>query len=64
MICKTCKIEKPLTEFYKIHCHHIIPYAKDPIQDCDLDNTITVCKECHKWIHTNIDGCKYWDICK
>ncbi len=38
----------------ELHCHHIIPYTKDQIQDCDLDNAITVCKECHKWIHINI----------
>ena len=40
-----------------IHCHHIIPVINDPIISADVDNCITLCKNCHKLAH-KIDGCK------
>lgn len=41
-----------------IHCHHIKPVVNDPIESADVDNCITVCKECHKKIH-KLFGCDY-----
>ena len=40
-----------------LHCHHIKPINEDPICSADIDNCITLCAECHKWIHKNVPGC-------
>lgn len=46
-----------------LHCHHILGYAKHPQLGNDIDNVITLCKECHKKVHSNI-GCRYVDLQK
>jgi len=49
----------------KLHCHHITGVELNPIESADIDNCITLCKDCHKWIHKNIPGCGYNDLrCK
>lgn len=49
----------------KLHCHHIDPKTKNPMFANDMDSCITLCKECHKFIHTEIEGCKYNELsCK
>ena len=45
-----------------LHCHHIDPVISNPIESADMDNCITLCKECHKWCHMNIDGCGYGEL--
>jgi len=40
-----------------LHCHHVKPINEDPICSADIDNCITLCAECHKWIHQNVPGC-------
>ena len=45
-----------------LHCHHIDPVVSNPIESADMDNCITLCKECHKWCHMNIDGCGYGEL--
>lgn len=35
------------------HAHHIAPRSRRPDLKRDLDNGITVCMECHNWIHAN-----------
>jgi len=44
-----------------LHCHHINPVSIDPIESADIDNCITLCKECHKEVHRQ-DGCKYREL--
>lgn len=44
-----------------LHCHHILSYAHNKILSNDLDNVITVCKECHNKIHKT-EGCKYHQL--
>jgi thymidylate synthase (FAD) len=44
-----------------IHCHHIDPVILNPIESADLDNCITLCKKCHKWVHTK-EGCRYFKL--
>jgi len=44
-----------------LHCHHIDPVANNPIESADVDNCITLCKECHKEVH-KLPGCGYNDI--
>lgn len=61
LFCGTSKNDNPNLI---LHCHHILPKASNPINSCDIDNAITVCKECHIWIHTHIEECKYHKICK
>lgn len=45
-----------------LHCHHKFPINEDPIESADIDNCITLCKECHKWVHQNIPGCSYAEL--
>lgn len=40
-----------------LHCHHIKPVSMDPIESADIDNCITLCKECHNKVHRK-EGCK------
>jgi hypothetical protein len=51
--CQKCGSEESL------HCHHIDPKKQNPMFINDMDSCITLCKECHKFVHTKIDGCKY-----
>lgn len=44
-----------------LHCHHIESLKQNPIESCDIDNCITVCKSCHKDIHKQ-KGCRYHDL--
>ncbi len=58
----TCQHEgchKSQAEFpdLKLVCHHIFPLNEDPVGSADIDNCITVCEECHRWIHKNVPGC-------
>lgn len=47
-----------------LHCHHIKGYAQNKMIANDIDNCITLCKECHKEIHKDI-GCRFVDLqCK
>lgn len=44
-----------------LHCHHIIPVKVEPIESADVDNCITLCKECHMIVHS-YDGCRTNEI--
>lgn len=44
-----------------LHCHHITGIEQNPIESADLDNCITFCKKCHKWVHSQA-GCRYVDL--
>lgn len=47
-----------------LHCHHILGYALNRMFANDVNNCITLCKHCHKMIHSRI-GCRYIDlVCK
>jgi exonuclease VII large subunit len=45
----------------QLHCHHIKAVAEDPIESADVDNTITLCKDCHKLVH-KIPGCHRYEL--
>lgn len=46
----------------KLVCHHVFPLNEDPVCSADVDNCITVCVDCHKWIHTHVPGCGYAEL--
>ena len=45
----------------KLHCHHIEGYTQNPLMGNDIDNLITLCKECHNNVH-RLPGCKQNDL--
>jgi len=44
-----------------LHCHHINGYTQNKILANDIDNVITLCKFCHKRVHSEV-GCRYVDL--
>ena len=61
----TCqKCGKSKDEFLDIilHCHHKFPLNEDPVCSADVDNCITLCVDCHKWVHKNVPGCGYGEL--
>ena len=60
--CQKCGKSKEEFLELELHCHHKYPLNEDPIGSADMDNCITLCKECHKWIHMNIPGCGYAEL--
>lgn len=48
----------------ELHCHHIMGVVQNPIESADVDNCITLCKNCHKEVHQQ-KGCSYYELkCK
>lgn len=45
----------------QLHVHHIEGVTQQPRMSNDLENGITLCKECHKYIHSQ-EGCKYYEL--
>ena len=61
-ICQKCgKSKKDIPELV-LHCHHKYPLNEDPVGSADMDNCITFCADCHKWIHMNVPGCGYAEM--
>jgi len=59
--CQRCG--KNINEF-QMHCHHIDPISQNPIESADIDNCMTLCKECHEDVHSRV-GCGYTELkCK
>lgn len=56
--CQKCSASGPTIQ---LHCHHITGIVKNPIESADVDNCITLCKSCHKEVHT-WNGCKYQEL--
>lgn len=44
-----------------LHCHHITGIVLNPIESADVDNCITLCAVCHKWVHSK-EGCRYFEM--
>jgi 5-methylcytosine-specific restriction endonuclease McrA len=57
----SCQICGKTIDEAQLHCHHIEGVEQNPIESADLDNTITLCKKCHKWAHTQ-EGCRYFEL--
>lgn len=61
--CQRCGESKLSNNKLSLHCHHINPKKISPIEESDPDNGITLCKDCHKWVHS-FKGCRYNDLAK
>ena len=59
--CQLCGKRKDQDRSLILHVHHINPVKIDPILQNDVDNCITLCKKCHKKIHSK-KGCRYTDL--
>jgi 5-methylcytosine-specific restriction endonuclease McrA len=57
----TCQKCGATTETAQLHVHHEKSYTLNKIMANDPDNCITLCKECHKWAHSQ-EGCTYNDL--
>ena len=59
--CQKCGRSKDEDINLILHCHHIDPVKNNPIESADMDNCVTLCKECHKEAHRR-KGCRYSDL--
>lgn len=48
--CRKCG-RKP-TGYKALHTHHIKSWKRKPSLRFDQDNIITLCRECHTWVHS------------
>ncbi len=60
--CQKCGKSKEDFPELELHCHHKYPLNEDPVGSADMDNCITLCKDCHHWIHMNVPGCRYAEM--
>jgi 5-methylcytosine-specific restriction endonuclease McrA len=59
--CQRCGV---LITEAELHTHHIEGAVQQPMLAHDIENTITLCKNCHKWVHSQ-EGCTPYDLrCK
>ena len=47
-MCQNCGAERA-----RLHAHHIAPRSRRPDLKYDLNNGITLCSNCHDWVHTH-----------
>jgi 5-methylcytosine-specific restriction endonuclease McrA len=60
----TCQICGKTILEAQLHVHHMDPVAQNPMFQNDMDSCVTLCKDCHKMVHSRI-GCRYVDLrCK
>jgi len=57
----TCQMCGATIETAELHVHHIISYMLNKMLANDPDSCITLCKECHKRVHSQ-KGCRYVDL--
>jgi hypothetical protein len=57
----TCQKCGRTTEEVELHCHHIFPLNESPIESADVENCITLCKNCHKEAH-KLPNCSYHEL--
>ena len=56
-----CQICGNTQKTISLHCHHIEGYTQNPILGNDIENCVTLCKECHKYVH-KLPGCNYFEL--
>ena len=53
--CQVCGRNKSELPPKELHAHHIMPWEKYPELRFDVDNGVTLCKQCHNLVHRS-DG--------
>lgn len=43
-----------------LHVHHIKPWAGNPALRFDMSNVVTLCRECHGWVHSKKNVGREW----
>lgn len=56
--CQRCGVSIADVE---LHAHHIEGAVQQPMLANDIENTITLCKSCHEWVHLQ-KGCTRYDL--
>lgn len=60
----TCQICGKTINEAQLHVHHMDPVSWNPMFQNDVNSCITLCKHCHKMVHSR-KGCRYIDlVCK
>ena len=60
----TCQICGKTINEAQLHVHHMDPVSWNPMFQNDANSCITLCKGCHKMVHSR-KGCRYIDlVCK
>jgi hypothetical protein len=49
--CKRCKHHQDHGQ-HALHAHHIATWAEAPELRREMSNLVTLCNECHKWVHS------------
>ena len=57
----TCQICGKTIKEAQLHVHHMDPVCQNPMFQNDMDSCVTLCKDCHKMVHSRI-GCRYVDL--
>ena len=57
--CKMCGFVSKKGKYIPIHAHHIKSFSKYPELRFDIENGITLCKECHKKTENYCSNSKY-----
>jgi len=50
--CQRCGVGN-VTRTNRLHAHHIGTWAEYPELRSDMKNLVTLCRECHQWVHSN-----------
>jgi hypothetical protein len=56
-----CQICDAGLEEAELHCHHVEAVSQNPIESADVDNCVTLCKDCHTQVH-KLPGCNYKEL--
>jgi len=56
--CQRCGADDPDTT---LHVHHILSYKRNIMLANDIENVITLCRDCHNEIHKT-EGCQYHEL--
>lgn len=49
---KCLRCHKGHTKGNRLHAHHVKPWAGNPSSRFSLSNIITLCGDCHQWVHS------------
>jgi 5-methylcytosine-specific restriction endonuclease McrA len=45
-----------------LHCHHYVGVWQDQLESADMDNCVTLCRNCHIYKAHSQSGCSYYDM--